>query len=144
YEYRILLTDIDNPLYQRRTHHVYRPLDLEKMKEAAKVLEGTHDFSAFCSAGAQVKSKVRTVYEVSLGQEDLVDWPGRILTIRVQGNGFLYNMVRIIAGSLIEVGMGRRSKEDLEQALETGERTLAGPTAPAKGLTLQKIEYEGE
>jgi tRNA pseudouridine38-40 synthase len=120
------------------------------MRRTAKILEGTHDFSAFCSAGSQVKTKVRTVYQIEIMEKPLyadngLEIPGLEnsceLRIRVSGNGFLYNMVRIIAGTLLEAGMGRRTAETVREALETGKRELAGPTAPAKGLTLIKIDY---
>lgn len=140
YEYTILNTKISLPIWQRYAYHVYQGLDLEIMQEAAKLLVGEHDFSAFCSAGSQVKSKVRTVYEVSLTEESLTTANGgRVIRLRVRGNGFLYNMVRIIAGTLIEVGEGRRTLEDVKEALATGERKKAGPTAPPHGLMLLDI-----
>ena len=104
------------------------------------MLEGEHDFSAFCSAGSQVKSKVRTIYEVSVQEEEIsAGNGGTLIRIRVRGNGFLYNMVRIIAGTLVEVGMGRRTVESIRLALETGDRQKAGPTAPPQGLMLVEI-----
>ncbi len=142
YEYTIIHTDIEIPTLSRYGYHVYRPLDLEVMRQAAAEIVGTHDFSAFCSAGAQVKTKVRTVYEVDVREEPIAGVSGRKIVIRVRGNGFLYNMVRIIAGTLVEVGMGRRSIEQVKCAIETGERKQAGPTAPAKGLMLVRIEYK--
>jgi len=105
YEYTILNTKINLPIYSRYSYHVYHPLDFEAMKEAAALLVGEHDFSAFCSAGSQVKSKVRTIYEVSLDKQKAMGCNGgEVIRIRVRGNGFLYNMVRIIAGTLVEVG----------------------------------------
>ena len=132
YEYTILNTKINLPTYSRYSYHVYHPLDFEAMKEAAALLVGEHDFSAFCSAGSQVKSKVRTIYEVSLDKQKAMGCNGgEVIRIRVRGNGFLYNMVRIIAGTLVEVGEARRSLADVKQALSTGERKKAGPTGPA-------------
>lgn len=142
YEYTITHTDTEIPTRSRTSYHVYRPLDLGMMRECGKYLEGEHDFSAFCTAGAQVQSKVRRVYSVEIRRNELPVTGGEEIVIRVQGNGFLYNMVRIIAGTLIEVGMGRRSIETVKEAIETGERILAGPTAPAKGLTLVRIDYD--
>ena len=140
YEYTILNTRSALPIWQRYSYHVYQELDVEAMREAAKMLEGEHDFSAFCSAGSQVKSKVRTIYEVSVHEEEISTGNGgRLLRIRVRGNGFLYNMVRIIAGTLVEVGMGRRTVESIRLALETGDRQKAGPTAPPQGLMLVEI-----
>lgn len=142
YEYTILNARIENPVRSRYSYHVGQPLDMKKMREAAGFLIGTHDFSAFCSAGSQVRSKVRTVYELSIEEkEPLTGGIGREIVIRVAGNGFLYNMVRIIAGTLIEVGQGRRSVETVSEAVQTGDRRKAGPTAPARGLMLVGIEY---
>lgn len=143
YEYTILNTKISIPTKQRYSYHVYNELNVDHMKEAAEALVGTHDFSAFCSAGSQVKSKVRTIYEVAV-----TDTPvsfgngGSEICIRISGNGFLYNMVRIIAGTLTEVGLGRRTVESVAEAVKTGERRKAGPTAPAQGLMLLGIEYK--
>lgn len=142
YEYRIRNARIENPVRSRYCYHVRQPLDLDEMKKAAGFLTGTHDFSAFCSAGSQVKSKVRTVYKV-----EIYEYPvsygdeGREIGIRVSGNGFLYNMVRIMAGTLIEVGQGRRSAASVEEAVSAGDRSKAGPTAPPQGLTLLEIRY---
>lgn len=150
YEYSVLASRIQIPVKNRYSHHVYQSLDVEKMRQAAKEIEGPHDFSAFCSAGSQVKTKERTVYRVDIEKQPLPDtWGADVpgiagcyeLKIRVCGNGFLYNMVRIIAGTLLEVGMGRRSVESVKDALESGDRSKAGPTAPAKGLMLVKIDY---
>lgn len=141
YEYTILNTKINLPVYSRYSYHVYHALDVEAMEAAAQLIVGEHDFSAFCSAGSQVRSKVRTVYEVSLHRQEAMGCNGgEIIRIRVRGNGFLYNMVRIIAGTLVEVGEGRRTPKDVEQALSTGERKKAGPTAPPQGLVLVEIK----
>lgn len=139
YEYRVTNAAIQLPTKRLYSHFVYIPLDVERMRQAAAYFPGEHDFGGFCSAGSQVKSTVRTIYDVTVTKT------GEDVTIRVTGNGFLYNMVRILAGTLIEVGMGRREPETVSQAIEKADRTLAGPTAPAHGLTLVKIEYdEGE
>jgi tRNA pseudouridine38-40 synthase len=112
------------------------PLDIEKMKKAAEYIVGEHDFKSFCSARTQVTNTVRTIYELKLEkQED-------IIKIRIAGNGFLYNMVRIIVGTLIKVGMGVYPPEYVKEILEACDRNLAGPKAPAKGLTLVGIEYK--
>lgn len=142
YEYRIVNTSIQIPVLQRYSYHVYHKLNVGDMKKAAEMLIGTHDFSAFCSAGSQVKSKIRTVYAIDIRQREIDSVNGGSeLVIRIRGNGFLYNMVRIIAGTLIEVGIGRRSVDSVKEAVETGERSKAGPTAPAQGLFLMGIEY---
>ena len=113
----------------------YHKLDVEKMQLAARYLEGEHDFKSFCQIGAQVESTVRTIYSVDIIEE------GSDLIIRVCGNGFLYNMVRIIVGTLLEVGREKRAPEDMQDILEKKDRSAAGPTAPAHGLTLMNYEF---
>lgn len=136
YEYRIFCGEICQPVRRRYTYHVYHRLDVEAMREGARYLVGTHDFKSFCQTGSQVESTVRTVYAVELVED------GVELVIRVQGAGFLYNMVRIIAGTLVEVGLGRRRAEDIPGILESRDRSKAGPTAPAKGLTLVAYRFD--
>ena len=113
-------------LYSLFTYH---ELDVAAMRQAAAFLEGEHDFASFCQAGAQVETTVRTIYSLEVVEE------GRDLVIRVCGNGFLYNMVRIIAGTLLEVGRGRRKPAEMADVLEVKDRSAAGPTAPAHALT---------
>ena len=138
YEYRILNREFPLPAYRLNAHFTYRPLDIARMQEAACYLEGEHDFQSFCAAGAQVKTTVRTIYELTVEKE------GDLIVIRITGNGFLYNMVRIIAGTLMKVGMGEWEPERMTEILEGRDRKLAGPTAPAKGLTLMEIHFKGE
>ena len=135
YEYRIYNAAVQNPMKRRYALWNYYKLDVEKMKEAAAYLVGEHDFKSFCSADTQVESTVRTVYEVAVTQigEDIV--------ISVSGNGFLYNMVRIIAGTLLEVGKGRIEPNEMPRILEAKNRQASGPTAPPHGLTLVKYEF---
>lgn len=141
YEYTVLNTKIALPAWRLYSYHVYQNLNVGEIKKAAQILEGEHDFSAFCSAGSQVKSKVRTIYEVSIHEEPIVaENGGKIIRFRVRGNGFLYNMVRIVVGTLLEVGMERRTVESVREALVTGKRQKAGPTAPPQGLVLLKIQ----
>ena len=135
YEYRIQRGEFPMPVKRLYSHFVYHPLDVEKMREAAAYLEGKHDFKSFCQAGAQVESTVRIIYLV------LVEEQGTDLVIRICGSGFLYNMVRIIAGTLLEVGQGKLAPESMAQVLAARDRSAAGPTAPAKGLTLIKYEF---
>lgn len=139
YEYKILNCRIEVPTRRLYAHFCYFPLDLEKMREAAAYLIGEHDFASFCSARHQAEETVRTLYEITLdrGADD-------IITIRLRGNGFLYNMVRIIAGTLMKVGMGIYPPEHVKEILESRDRQQAGQTAPARGLTLIGIEYEKE
>ncbi len=135
YRYRVVASEFPNPVKRLYTHFVYRALDLEKIREAASYLVGTHDFKSFCSVNTQVKETVRTIYDIQVKQiEDEV-------IFEVNGNGFLYNMVRIIAGTLLQVGMGAINPKDIPEILEAKDRTKAGPTAPAKGLMLVEIEY---
>lgn len=137
YEYRIYRGEFPMPVKRLYSYFTYRPLDVEKMQRAAKYLEGEHDFKSFCQTGAQVESTVRTVYSVDVEEQ------GAELVIRVCGNGFLYNMVRIIAGTLLEVGQGKRTPESMTEVLEAEDRSAAGATAPACGLTLIKYEFCG-
>lgn len=136
YEYKILNRRFDVPTMRLYTHFVYMPLDLSKMQEAAKYIVGEHDFKSFCSARTQVTETVRTIYELTITKED------DIIKIRISGNGFLYNMVRIIVGTLIKVGLKVYPPEHVKEILEACDRNVAGPKAPAKGLTLIGIEYK--
>ena len=135
YEYKTLNRRFDNPVMRLYTHFVYMPLDYEKMQEAAKYLVGEHDFKSFCSARTQVTDTVRTIYSLDVSKED------DIIKIRISGNGFLYNMVRIIVGTLIKVGLKVYPPEYVKEILEACDRNVAGPKAPAKGLTLIGIVY---
>lgn len=135
YEYRILNREFPLPAYRLNTYFTYRPLDEERMRRAAEYLIGEHDFQSFCAAGAQVKTTVRTIYDLKVTRE------GELITIRITGNGFLYNMVRIIAGTLMKIGQGEWEPEYIREILNAKDRTAAGPTAPAKGLTLMEIRY---
>ena len=118
--------------------HVPLPLDEQLMQEEAEALLGTHDFAAFAASGSVVKSTVRTIYRVRVARS------GDQVTLYVLGDGFLYNMVRIIAGTLMEVGTGKRGSGAIRKAIETGDRLALGQTAPAKGLTLMDVLYEGD
>lgn len=136
YEYRIMNRTFRMPTRRLDTYFYHYPLDVEKMKKAAVYLEGEHDFKSFCAVGAQVKTTVRTIYSCEVEKKE------DIITIRITGNGFLYNMVRIIAGTLIRVGGGELEPESIRDILEVRDRNAAGPTAPAHGLTMIGIEYE--
>lgn len=135
YEYKIYNSRFPNPIERLYSHFTYVPLDVEKMKQAAAFLVGEHDFKSFCAKGAQVETTVRTIYEC------MVEQKGQMISIRISGSGFLYNMVRIIAGTLMEAGMGKREPEEIPCILEKREREAAGPTAPARGLTLVQYEF---
>ncbi len=135
YEYRIYRAEFPMPVKRLDSYFVYQPLDVGRMREAAAYLEGEHDFKSFCQTGAQVESTVRTIHSLWVEEQE------SDLIIRVCGNGFLYNMVRIIVGTLIEVGQGRREPESMQEILGALDRAAAGPTAPAHGLTLVKYEF---
>ena len=136
YEYKIWNHTFPNPMNRRYSAFIYVPLDEVRMQQAADHLVGEHDFTSFCSAATQVESKVRTIYSLNVRRE------GEMITIRVQGNGFLYNMVRIIAGTLIKVGQKAMEPERLPEILAAMDRQAAGPTAPPEGLTLVEIRQE--
>ena len=135
YEYRILNREFPLPTKRLYSYFTYVPLDVSRMEKAASYLIGEHDFKSFCATAAVVESTVRTLYEASVIREK------DEIVIRVCGNGFLYNMVRIIAGTLMEVGRGNLEPEGMKKILEAKDRTVAGPTAPACGLTLVKYEF---
>ena len=135
YEYRVLNRKLPLPEYRLHTHFTYEALNIEKMQQACKFFIGEYDFASFCAAGSQVESTVREIYDLHVKKE------GDLVTISVTGNGFLYNMVRIIAGTLLKVGSGQFEPEDMEGIIQGRDRSLAGPTAPAKGLTLIEIRY---
>ena len=137
YEYHILNSPIPNPLCRLTTSHVSFPLDEEKMQAAANYLTGTHDFKSFCNIRTNTDDTIRTIYSLDVIRD------GEEIKIRVSGNGFLYNMVRIIAGTLIRVGRGFYQPEQIKEILDAKERTEAGVTAPPQGLTLVGIEYSG-
>lgn len=130
YEYRILNRRFPDPTRRLDTYFFHYELDVEKMQKAARFLEGQHDFKSFCSVGSQVKTTTRTIYSCSVTKDE------DIVKIRVTGNGFLYNMVRIIAGTLIQVGNGNIAPDKIPEILEACDRNMAGPTAPANGLTM--------
>ncbi len=135
YEYRIDNETFPNPLKRLYSHFTYVPLDVRLMREAAFYLVGTHDFKSFCNPATAAESTVRTIYSLTVEKEDTD------IVIRICGGGFLYNMVRIIAGTLMEVGRGRYEPEQVRKILEAKDRRAAGPTAPAGGLCLVSLEY---
>lgn len=136
YEYRITCAPFPIPTKRLYSFYTYHRLDVAKMQAAAKYLVGEHDFKSFCAAATQAETTVRTLYTAE------VEAQGTDIVIRVCGNGFLYNMVRIIAGTLMEVGQGKREPEEILRILEAGKRGAAGPTAPAHGLMLTAYEFQ--
>uniref|UniRef100_S0DDW4 Putative tRNA pseudouridine synthase A n=1 Tax=termite gut metagenome TaxID=433724 RepID=S0DDW4_9ZZZZ len=135
YEYRVLNSPVDDPFAAGLAHRAAGALDLPAMDRAAKHLLGTHDFAAFASAGGSVQDTVRTLTRLDVARQ------GRFVGITVAGNGFLYNMVRIIAGTLLEVGLGRLAGDEVPGILAGGRRAAAGPTLPACGLFLDRVFY---
>jgi len=123
-------------IYRDTALHVHVPLDIALLNEAAKDILGTHDFSAFKAAGTKTENAVRTIYTSEWTEQ------GRLLYYDVAGSGFLYNMVRILVGTMLTIGMERSDKDTVKKALLSGMRADAGPTAPAHGLTLNRVEYE--
>ena len=135
YEYAVLNAAWPNPKQRLYSEHVRRELDFAAMAEAAGHFIGEHDFSAFRATDGSARTTVRTIYEARLFRD------GGLITFRVTGNGFLYNMVRIMAGTLIEVGLGRICAGEVPGIILSRDRTKAGRTAPARGLTLIRVEY---
>ncbi len=137
YEYNILNRTFPIPTKRLYSHFVYMKLDIEKMKAGAEYMVGEHDFKSFCSSHSQVENTVRTIYSIAISKS------GDMISILIKGNGFLYNMVRIIAGTLIKVGLSVYPPEHVKTIIAAKDRSLAGPKAAACGLTLVKLEYEG-
>ena len=135
YEYRILNRGFNDPMRRHHTHFFHYSLDEGRMQKAAQYLVGEHDFKSFCSIHAEVLTTVRTIYEANVRRKK------DEIIIRISGNGFLYHMVRIIAGTLIQVGNGVIEPERMEEILLAKDRSAAGPTAPAKGLTMTGIVF---
>ncbi len=135
YEYTINTNAVSDPFTSRYSWHYHRTLDIGAMKRAALFIKGTHDFSAFCSVGAQTKTSVRTVKEISVSEEN------GIVKIKITANGFLYNMVRIITGTLVYAGVGKIRADDMKDIIASCDRKKAGMTAPPEGLMLISVVY---
>ncbi|WP_010279724.1 tRNA pseudouridine(38-40) synthase TruA [Paenibacillus senegalensis] len=145
YRYSIQRSKWANVMYRDSRLHHPGSLSLSAMEKALKQLEGTHDFTTFCSRRAAVVSHVRTIYSTSIvfeAEPMLGDGDAGVIHIYIQGNGFLYNMVRIIVGTLLQIGEGRRQPEEMGIILSAKNRSLAGPTALAHALTLWDVQYE--
>lgn len=135
YEYRIYIGK-ENPVFERNyCWHLGERLDIEAMKKASKLLEGEHDFKSFCGNKKMKKSTIRNIHEIEIEQK------GNWLLLRYTGNGFLMNMVRILTGTLVEVGKGIKKAEEMEDILKGKSRELAGMMAPSQGLFLVKVWY---
>ena len=140
YLYHVLEGPVRLPLWRLRAWHVRGPLDLAKMQEGAAVLRGVHDFSAFRSQHCGSATTLRDLHVVSVA-EVIREGEGRVLQIAVDGNAFLHNMVRIIAGTLVDLGRNRRQLADLQRALGQGDRRASGQTAPPHGLQLDDVYF---
>lgn len=134
YRYLIYNKPHRSPIYKDLSYHVRYDLDLEKIRLESKFLIGTHDFVGFMSSGSSVKDTVRTIYDVNIQEND------GMISIEISGNGFLYNMVRIIVGTLVDIGRGR-IKHNMEEIINSQSRSMCGHTAPAHGLFLKKVNY---
>lgn len=143
YVYTLYCSPRENPLCERYASRISVMPDLEKIRSAAELLRGEHDFKAFCAANSEVKTTVRTVYEIKTEREERSN--GLFLRFYFTGNGFLYNMVRTMVGTLLDVGYGRKSVETVEEGiLKDKKREAVGRTMPAKGLCLLSVEYSDD
>ena len=136
YRYVINNSAEGTAIYRNLETHIPQKLNVKKMEQAVKYFEGEHDFKAFKASGTSSKSSVRTIYEAKVYQKE------ERIYIELTGNGFLYNMVRIIAGTLVEVGMGKIEPERVKEIIELGKRENAGKTLPPNGLYLLNVIYE--
>lgn len=136
YEYHLIKVDQYDVFSRKYSWQMQQELDVEKMREAAQLLLGNHDFKGFCTKASKKKSTIRRIDNIEIRETP------KDIFLRFEGNGFLYNMVRILAGTLVEIGAGVRAAESILEILEKGERKLAGETAPAQGLTLVKVKYD--
>ena len=136
YEYKILNAPFRDPVLNHYTEFIHYPLDMEKMRRACIHFIGEHDFKAFCASGSDAKTTVRTIYSLDVQKS------GDIISIKVRGNGFLYNMVRIIAGTLVYVGLGKIQPDEIPQIIQSRDRARAGKTLVPNGLTLLEVNYE--
>ncbi len=141
YIYRVINAPVMSPFWRRFAHHEGRPLDVGKMNDAARLFLGEHDWTAFASTKMDGENRIRTVTDFSVSSA----WDDRanssIIEFRISANGFLRYMVRSIVGTLLEVGRGEKDFDTIQAAIVSGDRDLAGVTAPANGLTLHKVVY---
>lgn len=138
YRYIINNSKEGTAIYRNLETHIPMKLNIDKMQQAIKYFEGEHDFKAFKASGTSSKSSVRTIYKA-----EIIEKGNNRIWIELTGNGFLYNMVRIIAGTLVEVGLGNMKPEEISNIIKEKERKKAGKTLPPQGLYLVKVEYDG-
>lgn len=136
YRYVINNSEFASAIYRNLETHIPQKLNIEKMKEAVKFFEGEHDFKAFKASGTSSKSSVRTIYKA-----EVKEMPDNRIYIELTGNGFLYNMVRIIAGTLVDVGLDKIKPDEIKNIILQGKRDLAGKTLPPNGLYLLNVQY---
>lgn len=136
YEYCLCKKDRFDVFARKYQWQMEEVLDVERMKQAAKFMLGQHDFKGFCTKASRKKSTVRRIDAIDIRETE------NVIILRFSGNGFLYNMVRILTGTLVEIGMGEREISTIEDVFQKKERALAGRTAPAKGLTLVRVKYD--
>ncbi len=136
YRYVINNSEFASAIYRNLETHISQKLDIKKMQEAVKFFEGEHDFKAFKASGTSSKSSVRTIYKA-----EVIEMPNNRIYIELTGNGFLYNMVRIIAGTLVDVGLEKIESKEIPNIIKEGKRDLAGKTLPPNGLYLLRVEY---
>ena len=140
YHYKILARPSPGIIIKNRAWHVYRPLDIDQMRKAASHLVGTHDFTSFRAAACQAKSPIRTIDDIHLNVEDYMN-DGQIITVCVSAKSFLHHQVRNISGTLVMVGKGKLTHDDMIPMLEAKDRQAGGMTAPAYGLYFEKVDY---
>jgi tRNA pseudouridine38-40 synthase len=142
YVYRVVNAPVISPFWRRYAHHEGRPLDVARMNDTARLFQGEHDWTAFSSAQIDGENRVRTIFNFSVESR----WDERaqatMIEFRITANGFLRYMVRSIVGTMLEVGRGEKDSDTIQTAIVTGDRDLAGKTAPAQGLTLFRVDYD--
>ncbi|HLR20661.1 MAG TPA: tRNA pseudouridine(38-40) synthase TruA [Tissierellaceae bacterium] len=136
YRYLIYNNRISSPIYRNYSCHVIRNLDIDEMKKSISYFIGTHDFRSFMGPKSDIDTSIRTIYNMEIIKD------GKFIEINIEGNSFLRHMIRIIVGTLIYIGLGKIKKEEIKYMLNNKNRILAGPTAPAQGLFLEKVFYE--
>lgn len=142
YVYRVVNAPVMSPFWRRFAHHEWRPLDVGRLNDAARLFVGEHDWTAFSSAQADGENRVREVLDFTVESHWDARAKGALIEFRITANGFLRYMVRSIVGTMLELGRGEREFDTIQTAIVTGDRDLAGKTASAQGLTLMSVEYD--
>jgi len=143
YRYQIYNAPYPNPLLSRYSTFIPQKLCIKKMRQAAARFVGQHDFAAFCATGSSAKTTVRNIFSCEIVADKDSENPKNLIQLNVTGDGFLYNMVRIIAGTILYIGMEKLSVDDILPLFVSGDRTKAGKTMPPEGLTLLEVNYDG-